>query len=83
MFTHPSPGRKHLTGITLKSRGLIRHLKYDAPFDQQMLEVSTDEDELNEWRSRMEAYRLRLREKASDAVLQLLQNSNRMEKQNV
>jgi processive 1,2-diacylglycerol beta-glucosyltransferase len=84
VFVHASlPGQETFNRDYLESRGLIRHLKYDAPFDQQLLEVLTDEDELNEWRSRMEAYRLRLREKASDAVLQLLQNSNRMEKQNV
>lgn len=84
VFIHASlPGQETFNREYLQSQGLIRNLQTGISYDQQLTEVLSDPDGLNEWRQNIDAYLRRLSVGASDQLLQFVHHKDILKKQKV
>lgn len=84
VFVHTSlPGQETFNREYLQSQGLIRNLRDDIPYTEQLTRILSDTFRLNAWFESIEAYHRRLRARASDQLLQFAHLTDMLKREGV
>ncbi|GAC91784.1 UDP-N-acetylglucosamine:LPS N-acetylglucosamine transferase [Anoxybacillus flavithermus NBRC 109594] len=67
------PGQEQMNLHYLRKKGLIYFLRDNEPYDQQLLRVLMNEEEMNEWEKRIDGYWLEHEKTAQEALAEWIE----------